>query len=236
MTRKVLLTGRPGCGKTTLIKRVVNELARPAGGFYTEEIRERGARVGFKIVTLAGEETVLSHVDFKIANRIGKYRLDLSGLETIGVAALRRAVAARHLVVIDEIGPMEIRSRVFCDAVKEALDINVPVLGTISVRPNPFTNAIKNRRDVTIIEVSSEQSRPTRIRLVRPIQSVKRKSKAVRRRPAFQKHFVQNSFSRQLSECELVLASLSPCASKLNEPVAFRNPVPTVFNLASPEV
>ncbi|PYJ12859.1 MAG: AAA family ATPase [Verrucomicrobia bacterium] len=153
MTRKVLLTGRPGCGKTTLIKRVVNELARPAGGFYTEEIRERGARVGFKIVTLAGEETVLSHVDFKTANRIGKYGLDLSGLETIGVAALCRAVAGRHLVVIDEIGPMEIRSRVFCDAVNEALDINVPVLGTISVRANPFTNAIKNRRDVTIIEV-----------------------------------------------------------------------------------
>ena len=153
MTRKVLLTGRPGCGKTTLIKRVVNELARPAGGFYTEEIRERGARVGFKIVTLAGEETVLSHVDFKTANRIGKYGLDLSGLETIGVAALRRAVAARHLVVIDEIGPMEIRSRVFCGAVNEALDSNVPVLGTISVRPNPFTNAIKSRHDVTIIEV-----------------------------------------------------------------------------------
>src|SRR6266480_93311 len=54
MTRKVLLTGRPGCGKTTLIKRVVNELAQPAGGFYTEEIRERGERVGFKIITLDG--------------------------------------------------------------------------------------------------------------------------------------------------------------------------------------
>ncbi len=57
MTRKVLLTGRPGCGKTTLIKRVVNELAVPAGGFYTEEIRERGERVGFKIITLDGQES-----------------------------------------------------------------------------------------------------------------------------------------------------------------------------------
>ena len=153
MTQKILLTGRPGCGKTTLIKRVVNKLKLPTDGFYTEEIREHGQRVGFKIVTLAGEETVLAHLDFKTANRVGKYGLDLSALETIGVAALRRAVAARHLVVIDEIGPMEIRSRVFCDAVNEALDSNVPVIGTISVRPNPFTNAIKNRHDVTIIEV-----------------------------------------------------------------------------------
>jgi len=153
MTRKVLLTGPPGCGKTTLIKRVVNKLKLPAGGFYTEEIREHGQRVGFKIVTLAGEETVLAHLDFKTANRVGKYGLALSALEAIGVAALRRAVAAPHLVVIDEIGPMEIRSRVFCGAVNEALDSNVPVLGTISVRPNPFTNAIKSRHDVAMIEV-----------------------------------------------------------------------------------
>ena len=153
MTRKVLLTGRPGCGKTTLIKRVVDKLSLLACGFYTEEIRERGQRVGFKIITFAGEESVLAHVDFKIANRVGKYGLDLSGLEIIGIAALRRAVATRDLVVIDEIGPMEIRSRVFCDAVNEALESNVPVLGTISVPPNPFTNAIKNRRDITIVEV-----------------------------------------------------------------------------------
>ena|SRR5437868_6872597 len=153
MTRKVLLTGRPGCGKTTLIKRVVDNLSLPACGFYTEEIRERGQRVGFKIVTLSGEETVLAHVGFKTANRVGKYGLELSGLETIGIAALRRAVAARDLVVIDEIGPMEIRSRAFCDTVNETLDSNVPVLGTISARPNPFTNVIKKRRDVTIIEV-----------------------------------------------------------------------------------
>ena len=41
MMKNILLTGRPGCGKTTLIKRVVEELALPAGGFYTEEIRQR---------------------------------------------------------------------------------------------------------------------------------------------------------------------------------------------------
>src|SRR2546430_638383 len=153
MTGEVLFTGSKGCGKTSMISCVVDKLSLLGFGFYIEAIRERGQRVGFKIVTLAGEESVLAHVDFKTANRVGKYGLDLSGLEIIGIAALRRAVAARDLVVIDEIGPMEIRSRVFCDAVNEALDINVPVLGTISVRPNPFTNAIKNRRDVTIIEV-----------------------------------------------------------------------------------
>src|SRR6266568_7632459 len=127
MKQKVLLTGRPGCGKTTLIKALLNDLARPAGGFYTEEIRERGVRVGFKLVTLDGKEAVLAHINFKTRERVGKYGIDLSALETVGVAAVREAVRARLLVVIDEIGPMEIRSAIFCDAVNEALDSGAPV-------------------------------------------------------------------------------------------------------------
>jgi nucleoside-triphosphatase len=153
VTEKVLLTGRPGCGKTTLIKRVVNNLPRHAGGFYTEEIRNGGTRTGFKIVTLDGEEVVFAHVDLKTVEHVGKYQLDLSALERIGVGAVRQAVRARQLVVIDEIGPMEIRSVIFREAVNEALDSEVPVLATIFARSLPFTNAIKSRPDVTLIEV-----------------------------------------------------------------------------------
>ena len=153
MKPKVLLTGRPGCGKTTLIKRLVNELALPAGGFYTEEIRQCSRRVGFKIVTLEGEEAVLAHVDFNTTQRVGKYRLDLRVLESIGSEAICTAVRARRLVVIDEIGPMEIRSPVFCDVVNDALDSGEPILGTITSRSFPFTNAIKKRHDIILIEL-----------------------------------------------------------------------------------
>ena len=156
MNDKVLLTGRPGCGKTTLIKRVVNELARPAGGFYTEEIRERGARVGFKIVTTHGKEAVFANVNFPATaepQRLGKYGLDLSALEKIAVVAVRAAIRARQLIVIDEIGPMEIRSVIFRDVVIEALDSGAPILATISARSFPFTDTIKKRSDVTMTEV-----------------------------------------------------------------------------------
>jgi nucleoside-triphosphatase len=153
VTEKVLLTGRPGCGKTTLIKRIVNNLPRTAGGFYTEEIRHGGSRAGFKIVTLDGKEAVFAHLDFKSPDRLGKYGLDLSALERIGVGAVRQAIQAQRLVVIDEIGPMEIRSPIFREAVNEALDSEVPLLATIFARPLPFTEAIKSRRDVTLIEV-----------------------------------------------------------------------------------
>jgi nucleoside-triphosphatase len=153
MDQKVLLTGRPGCGKTTLIKRVVKNLPQRAAGFYTEEIRNGATRAGFKLVTLAGDERVLAHVDFKTPERLGKYGLDLSALETIGVKAIRDAVRAQQLVVIDEIGPMEIRSATFRDAVNEALDSEVPLLATIFARSLPFTDPIKSRPDVTLIEV-----------------------------------------------------------------------------------
>ena len=165
MSEKVLLTGRPGCGKTTLIKRVVENLPDVAGGFYTEEIRERRGRVGFKIVTLRGEEIVFAHVALKTSERLGKYGLDLAALEAIGVAAIADALRARRLVVIDEIGPMEIRSPLFRDVVNEALESNVPLLATIFARPLPFTEKIKSRRDVTWMEIRPEN----RERLVREL-------------------------------------------------------------------
>jgi nucleoside-triphosphatase len=153
MTKKILLTGRPGCGKTTLVRRVVKEVAQSAGGFYAEEIRKHRERVGFKIVTLDGKEGVFAHVNLKTQQRLGKYGLDLSPLETIGIEAVREAVRARELTVIDEIGPMEIRSAIFRDVVNEALNSRAPLLATITARPFPFIDAIKQRGDVTLIEV-----------------------------------------------------------------------------------
>ncbi len=153
MGKRILLTGRPGSGKTTLIQRVVRDLALSAGGFYTEEIREHGQRVGFKLITLDGKEAVFAHVNFKTSERVGKYGLDLAKLETVGVAAVCRAVRTRKLVVIDEIGPMELRSAIFRDVITETFETKLPILATITARPFPFTNAIKKRSDVRVVDV-----------------------------------------------------------------------------------
>jgi nucleoside-triphosphatase len=153
VTKKILLTGRPGCGKTTLVQRIVNDLALPAGGFYTKEIRERGVRVGFKLITLDGKEGIFANINFKTSERVGKYGLDLAKLETVGVAAVREAVRTRKLVVIDEIGPMELRSAIFRDVISEAFETTVSILATITARPFPFTNAIKKRPDVRVVDV-----------------------------------------------------------------------------------
>jgi len=154
MGRTILLTGRPRVGKTTIIKEVVRSLPGQAGGFYTEEIRERGRRQGFKIVTLDGQEGILAHVDIKSPMRVSKYGVNLADLEDIGVAAIRDAIAQKDYVVIDEIGKMELFSKAFKDAVWEAVHSDKPVLGTITLRPHPWADRIKALPQVTVIEVT----------------------------------------------------------------------------------
>ena len=154
--RTILLTGRPGSGKTTLIRRVLARLARPAGGFYTQEIREAGRRMGFEIITLDGGRGILAHVDISSKNRISKYGVDLSALETFAIPAMLDAVEHHKLVVIDEIGPMELLSPEFRQVVLDILGKSASVLGSIVWRSTPFTDQIKSRPDVTLLEVTPE--------------------------------------------------------------------------------
>src|SRR5262245_15817345 len=135
MGRAWLLTGRPGVGKTTCLRHALDLVGRPAGGFLTEAVREGGTRVGFALVELAGEGGMLADARGRGGPRVGKYGVDLETLERIGVPAIRDAVQARRLVVIDEIGKMEMASAAFREAVEEALASPAPVLGTILAAP-----------------------------------------------------------------------------------------------------
>lgn len=143
MGKAILLTGNPGCGKTTLIERVISQLSTPVGGFYTQEIRERGVRKGFEIVTLDGQRGILAHINIQSPKKVGKYGVNISALDTIAVASIQAAVAEQKIVVIDEIGPMEMLSERFCQAVMRTLESDTTVLGTIVTRRTPFTDQIK---------------------------------------------------------------------------------------------
>jgi nucleoside-triphosphatase len=156
MHQTILLTGRPGIGKTTIIRRVVSRLHVPAHGFYTAEIRQGRRRQGFEIVTLAGERATLAHVDIHSEHRISRYGVDVSALERVGVAAIEAGIDAGGLLVIDEIGPMEMMSPRFRQAVLEALDSDVQVIGTVYGRSARFTDQLKGRADVEVITVTRE--------------------------------------------------------------------------------
>jgi nucleoside-triphosphatase len=73
MKQVYLLTGKPGTGKTSLIKQAIAGMQGKAGGFYTEEIRSGGVRQGFRLVTLDVEEAILAHLDIRSQHRVGKY-------------------------------------------------------------------------------------------------------------------------------------------------------------------
>ena len=125
-----------------------------AGGFYTEEIRTGGARQGFRIVTLDGNDAILSHVDSLSRHRVSKYGVNIQNLDNIGVAAINKAIEESDLIVIDEIGKMELFSPRFRQAVLRAIDSGQKVLGTVMLSPNPFADEIKRRPNVKVIELT----------------------------------------------------------------------------------
>ena len=153
-TRAYLLTGRPGVGKTTCLRKVLELAQVPAGGFFTEEIRERDKRVGFALLTLDGHRTTLAHADRTGSPRVGKYGVNLAAVDGVAVPAIHAAIRARQLVVIDEIGKMEMCSPAFRQAVEEALRSPVLVLGTILAAPNPWADSIKAHPAARLIEVN----------------------------------------------------------------------------------
>jgi nucleoside-triphosphatase THEP1 len=154
-TNNFLLEGLPGIGKTTLIKNIADKLSDfRIRGFYTEEIREKGTRVGFRIRTFSNQEGILAHVSFRKGPRVGKYRVDVSQFESIGVAELNQALQISELIIIDEIGKMELFSGSFKDALVRCLDSDKPVIATIMLRPNQFVDKIKQRSDVFLVEVT----------------------------------------------------------------------------------
>ena len=158
MGRTLLLTGRPGIGKTTIIKTVAESLGERAGGFYTEEIRGPGGRKGFRLVTLDGRETVMAHVNLRGQGRprVGRYGVDARAVEQVGVAALRRAMQKDQIVVVDEIGKMELFCGPFKEAVLQAVGGPHTVVATVMVKSNPWVDGLKAMPNVTLWETTVE--------------------------------------------------------------------------------
>ena len=153
--KNILITGNPGVGKTTLIQNIISKLNISAGGFYTAEVRdENGKRWGFKIISLDGREDVLASVELISQRRVSKYGVDVAAVDRIGVTAIRDALSRDDIVVIDEIGRMELASKQFRDVVMEALDSAKPVLGTIAIKDTSFAKKLKERQDTRVIKLT----------------------------------------------------------------------------------
>ena len=153
----LLLTGPPGAGKTTTIRAVADVLGRSRlGGFFTQEIRTRGVRQGFELITFVGKRAVMAHVDRSGAPRVGKYGVDLGVLDTMSRAALALRGDV-EVYLVDEIGKMECLSAGFVEAVRAPLAAASPrVVATVGQRGGGFIAEVKRRPDVELWELTRD--------------------------------------------------------------------------------
>jgi nucleoside-triphosphatase len=157
----ILVTGSPGVGKTTVIMKAAETLkiqGYSVGGMTTQEKREDGNRVGFQILDLATQrQGWLAHVNQPSGPRIGKYKVNLNDLENIGANAIQNATKTAHIIIIDEIGPMELCSETFRQALIEAMESSKPVIATIHHKAtDTLVRNIKTRPDTELFEVTME--------------------------------------------------------------------------------
>ena len=161
-----LVTGPPGVGKSTLVSKVVLRLKSAGvmvGGCATAERKSGGARVGFEVKDLtSGRKGELASAEAKLGPRVGRYRVNLEDLASIGAAGVEEAVRSSELVVVDEVGPMELVSPEFRRAVAKCAASGKPLLAVVHERLDDdilndlrrkattlFTLSVENRDSVT---------------------------------------------------------------------------------------
>ncbi len=158
---KIGITGMPNVGKTqTLVK--VMEFLKDSGykieGMITEPLIEKKKHVGFYVKDWqTGEKEVFAHIDFDSKDKVGDYGVDLNALEKIGVPAIEKAIADTDvdIIMIDEIGKMEMLSERFCEVVIEALDSDKPIVVTLHKKSRtPLLQDVRRRDDIRILEVT----------------------------------------------------------------------------------
>lgn len=156
---KIGITGLPSAGKTQALIKVIEMLEDDewvVGGMITEPVVKKGKRVGFNVKDwMTKEEDVFAHVKLDSKVRIGKYGVDINVLERIGVKAVERATEEAEIIVIDEVGKMEVESEGFIQAVKKSLDADKSIILTLHKKSrNPLLQDIRRRDDVRILEVT----------------------------------------------------------------------------------
>jgi len=119
----IIISGNIQEGKTTFVEKVINRLKRKEitlGGFLSKVIYQNDKRTGYQLFDLNTERkellcTVVEHPQW---NHYGKFYFNPKGQE-LGVDILKNISEESQLIVIDEIGPLELGGEGWSAAIDE---------------------------------------------------------------------------------------------------------------------
>jgi len=217
--KHLLIVGRPGVGKTTLLKHLAQSLKhRPVDGFLTEEFREQEQRVGFWLSPLDGRQVLLAHHRLESRVRVGPYKVNVTVLEEVAVPVIRRAMQRALVLFLDELGKMELCSKRFEEAVQEAFDHGPLIVATASLSPIPFLNALKRRKDVELIPLAPANRALIEEELTARLQALCEEDETVR------------ALQRQADRiCEMIVSGDMPLVDIEIQQAALRETITRMF-------
>lgn len=151
-----LLTGKPRMGKSTAIKKILNRLGPDiCGGFYTEEIRDANDRIGFRCVSVDGESQEIANIGSNSPISVGRYGVDIKNFEHFTIPILESSLISKKVIIMDEIGFMQLLSYPFQELVSNIItQRNHVVLGTIPVDSHPVVDTIKKQQGVKVFHLN----------------------------------------------------------------------------------
>jgi len=163
MTARVALTGSPGIGKSTLVQRTLELYGGRAGGVLAREVKVEGRRVGFELLDLSSKERGILAWEIGEGPRVGRYRVNMRDLEEIGARAVENALGC-DLIVVDEVGPMELLSQRFVDAVLLAVSSQKPMLVVLKQgSQHPLAKKIRESFSVITVTRANRDALPEKI-------------------------------------------------------------------------
>ena len=127
MATRIAVTGSPGIGKSTLVAKVISGTKLRVGGVLARDRRYKDRRIGFELLDLSTGAVGILADESGDGPQLGKYRVHLDDLDRIGAQAVENALGC-DLIVVDEVGPMELSSHRFVLAVEKAIASPKPML------------------------------------------------------------------------------------------------------------